>query len=581
MNSGLMTISDLFDGTKKFIIPKYQRAYAWEDEQIEDFFDDLYYHISAKKYFLGTILLKESKKIDDFEHLEVVDGQQRITTIVLFINQVIKKLENSLKNNKISIKIDKYIKYYDQYKLRLIENDNDFFQTYIIENKGNHNSKFTTPSQKRLFEANNNFREWLEDINIEEVEKMLSALESAEILIYSVKDSAEASLIFETTNDRGKGLTNLEKIKSHLMYKAYIAGGEKSNDLIDNIFSRFGEIYQVIERLNNVFEHKNLNFVSEDQICQYHFIAFQDWTQKKEYQNYFDTLKEIVNSYIQKNENDNLLYFIDEYSISLKEFFQSYEAVLNLNNIHLNSIFYLEYISGFYPLIVKAFILDKSTNKQDFNKILIAIEKFSFRVLAMKFKRSNDIDMTLNRAVRDFTGDFSDVLYFLTDKISEYSPKKVFLSKLKSKYFYYDYSNRAKNYIFWKYENLLRNNYQPKVALMPFEELNDKTEKYKITIEHITSQTPKNGLSFDEITENFEETYLHSLGNLTIDPKSSNSSKGNDIWDNKNKYYFEKAPFKSQLELSSFIKKTEKTWGVYSIKKRSKQIIDLIQDIWD
>jgi uncharacterized protein with ParB-like and HNH nuclease domain len=70
-----------------FEIPKYQRGYAWEIENIRELFDDVIESIkSNSNYYIGTIVL--SKSADD-ERFYVVDGQQRITTITLIINSTL------------------------------------------------------------------------------------------------------------------------------------------------------------------------------------------------------------------------------------------------------------------------------------------------------------------------------------------------------------------------------------------------------------------------------------------------------------------------------------------------------------
>ena len=93
MDSGLKSISSLFDGAKKLIIPIYQRNYAWEDQQWKDFWEDVYYHSPTQKYFFGTVLLKEALKDGDFETLEIVDGQQRVTTTTIFLYVLLRQLK--------------------------------------------------------------------------------------------------------------------------------------------------------------------------------------------------------------------------------------------------------------------------------------------------------------------------------------------------------------------------------------------------------------------------------------------------------------------------------------------------------
>src|SRR4051794_24766391 len=93
MDSGLKKISNIFQGEVIFTIPQYQRAYSWDKKQWNEFFEDLYYHNIDQKYFFGTLLLKDAGKEKSFNMIEVVDGQQRTTTITIFINVLLHLLE--------------------------------------------------------------------------------------------------------------------------------------------------------------------------------------------------------------------------------------------------------------------------------------------------------------------------------------------------------------------------------------------------------------------------------------------------------------------------------------------------------
>ena len=86
------TVFSLFSSKSQFIIPDYQRTFSWEKDQCEVFFDDLYEQSkSPRNYFFGNILLEENN--------EIVDGQQRLTTIVIFICSLINVLEEQKKRN--------------------------------------------------------------------------------------------------------------------------------------------------------------------------------------------------------------------------------------------------------------------------------------------------------------------------------------------------------------------------------------------------------------------------------------------------------------------------------------------------
>ena len=85
-------IMEFYNG-RYFEIPKYQRGYAWEKRNIRELFDDIVESIQSKSsHYIGTIVLS---KHEDTDHYYVVDGQQRITTISLIINELIRHLRKS------------------------------------------------------------------------------------------------------------------------------------------------------------------------------------------------------------------------------------------------------------------------------------------------------------------------------------------------------------------------------------------------------------------------------------------------------------------------------------------------------
>lgn len=82
LENGQKRISELFDGRKIFNIPKYQRAYAWEKQQLKDFVEDIENQKLDRSYFFGTILFQAQPRHEGFEVIDIVDGQQRITTLI-------------------------------------------------------------------------------------------------------------------------------------------------------------------------------------------------------------------------------------------------------------------------------------------------------------------------------------------------------------------------------------------------------------------------------------------------------------------------------------------------------------------
>lgn len=579
MDNGEKKISSLFDGRTVFNIPEYQRAYAWGESQLTDFVEDIQNQKIDRSYFLGTVLFEEKELEKNYEIIDIVDGQQRITTIIIFMAVLIKRLREESTNEDeledIELLFETYVKHKKQFKLRVLEEDNDFFHSYIV---GENNGKdyIRTPAQRRLYTARKYFVKYMSKLNKDELNAIRKKIdENSRVLVYSVKDTAEATLIFETTNDRGKGLTNLEKIKSFMMYKSYVASEDTPEQLLNTIRTRFSDIYKEYEKYENR--------IDEDSILQYHFIAHQDWS-GKEYQQYVGQVKEMVNRSIAKGNDSGALTFIDNYTVELKETFFSVHEILKSNLSELRDIFILSRTGNYWPLLIKTFKLDETEGKDKFKRVAKLLEIYSFRVYAVNQNKGNTGQSKLYSYAKNFTGDFANLEQLLKKVISDYSSNNIFKSNLSDSYIYDWMSTRDLSYFFWKYENYLRTTKQPKSSPMSEEEFITNDSKFKLSIEHIASQNPKKTIVKDisilpELSDEFKEEFLHSIGNLTIDPQSANSSKGNKIFEDKNEKYFRRAPFKTQNELEDFM--VEKEWTKESIVERKEILIEFALSQWN
>ncbi|MDR3542530.1 MAG: DUF262 domain-containing protein [Desulfosporosinus sp.] len=134
MESGPKKLKELFDGRKIFNIPSYQRAYAWEDSrQLPDLIEDIDNQSIGRDYFLGTILFQEhSEKQAGFDLIDIVDGQQRITTIIILMKVLLQKLKELMTNDDfithgLDLLIETYINNKSRPKLKELLPDNDFF----------------------------------------------------------------------------------------------------------------------------------------------------------------------------------------------------------------------------------------------------------------------------------------------------------------------------------------------------------------------------------------------------------------------------------------------------------------------
>ena len=117
-----------------FTIPNYQRAYAWDAEQLNIFMDDLKnyrsFSFQEKPYFLGTFLFSVDLRYHSFTNYFIVDGQQRLTTSILYVACLLRFL------NKRSIETSKWKELFigdrSCRRLKAIEPDNAFFDQYAL-----------------------------------------------------------------------------------------------------------------------------------------------------------------------------------------------------------------------------------------------------------------------------------------------------------------------------------------------------------------------------------------------------------------------------------------------------------------
>lgn len=586
MDNGKLRIDNIFNGKTFFSIPDYQRSYAWEEKQLRDFFEDYMNNYNSQEYYYGTILLQMTKK-DKKEFCDIVDGQQRFTTLIIFMKCLISRL-SSIEYDETAMLYKHFIKNGDLCILKLQADDNDFFSTVILDDKKASETK--TPAQKRLLYAKAFFEDKIKCCSDEQIEELLDRVCSTNVLIYLIQDSIEAAMIFETTNDRGKSLTNLEKTKSFLMYKASLCLDEPEQ-ILGKIQSRFSEVYRDFESMISL----NIG-VDENSVLQYNYIAYEKWktdSSIKEYTRYMEYFKNTVeelarNSNGAKEDKPLLSDYIENYTYNVQQSFSAYKSMYEGRYPEFMDIIALDRAASFMPLLIKCYRYDETNDKFKFRIICRLCEIFSFRVYVIFDKMANKLQSKWYSLARDFDGNFKNASDEIIAMIKDVESDDAFIQALTAPDFCTKYSSPEKNYFYWKYENYLRRTEQPVATPMTHEDLRQKeNKKLVMTIEHIVAQSnsgEKSKVITDALkidvgsVEVFDEKYLNSIGNLTLDPQSANSSKGKKDVDEKNSKYFAKAPYKCQNELEEFM--IDDVWTLESIKKRKAKLLTFAKELW-
>lgn len=200
----------------RFAIPFYQKAYTWDKEQFSQLKEDLQ-GCAGGDYYLGHFVFEQ-----DLDTLYVVDGQQRLTTSIIFFSAflyVIKSREAEwiITDQKETIQdlllnvSDYYLKdsRHNRQKFATTEYDNDFFIDTIIEHHNSvSNADLTSKSKVAIHRALCFFEEWLKECTIDDILSYVSSLENASITTFVVKDKLQARKIYAYHNDRGQRLSN-------------------------------------------------------------------------------------------------------------------------------------------------------------------------------------------------------------------------------------------------------------------------------------------------------------------------------------------------------------------------------------
>jgi len=204
--------------SREYQIPMFQREYSWEQEQCETLWDDLIYFHNEKdkkdKYFLGNIVVHP---IDESEKFSVIDGQQRLTTLLLLIRALfdnagtVKALEECLKiKDKLSSELTDNIRLNSD----VIEGDKKNLEKIILEGR-------CDDENSRLYINYDMFKkkisDWKQGKTSDELNKLiLTFLDNVVLLPILCETEDDALNIFETINNRGLSLSDADIFKSKL-----------------------------------------------------------------------------------------------------------------------------------------------------------------------------------------------------------------------------------------------------------------------------------------------------------------------------------------------------------------------------
>lgn len=551
------TIRGLFDTSIQFIIPVYQRAYSWQKDNWNVFLQDLMEQVGREnEYSYGNLLLETIKKDSEYD---VIDGQQRLTTLVIFMRALYNVLEEKQAKEEHLGDIEEFFEKKKRKRLRPVENDKACFDSIIIENK---TYTVTSNSQRCILDAKNHFTKELSKLDLNVLIKIKDIILDSKVNRLELQGKKEAALMFELQNNRGKDLTNMEKLKSYFMYQMYVnSPAEETDANVENVSNHFKEIYK------NVYDIKGLD---EDSILIYHCFAYLNVSYN--YRNLDDIKKELALS-------ENKIVWINNFTRELATTFANLKVLQTNDSEYYKKLYKVrrqDSLPAFtYPFIIKGYkYLGQDTAK--LNKLFHILEILVFRFQLMSSRA--DINSRLIDSLRSFQGDVESLRISIQSKMNESwhwsdNRTKDILSG-------WMYENPALHYILWEYEeSIQRKGY--KIGSIGIE--NEQ-------IEHISPQNPTNGEPLEtgydvddnnEYSEDFRNKYLNCLGNLMLISGSHNASIGNKPFIDKLNSYKENPLLNQQAEIKDFLENNEIVWKQIHIQKRLNRILTFAIDRWD
>ena len=544
----------------------------------------LFRHIASERF--GKIA-KTSLTI--FKRFDIIDGQQRLTTILILLREIISQLKaisaSDLKDEVEALE-KSYLKDGGHYKLNPLGTDGEFFHHVIIDDNKFLEDDSSTPSQRRLADAKTFFRQQL----VQEEKRQPSAyqaflvqlkqkVDDLQVIQYQVTSDADAIRIFETVNDRGRPLSNLEKTKSFLMHTSYL--GMEDEDAVaerlEELNSHFTGMYRHFDDVSGTKHMERLR-LTENDVQRYHFINYI--SPGDDSSRPLDSLKDNVRDMLKKDQNSSVEYAL-EYTKDLERSFFAVKCITDSfrNDSEggmLSKVFMSERMGNIFPLLIASW-LRFSEVPERIESILRLMEVFIVRVYLVGGSRSDTGESWFNRTangVHQGHLGYDELVDELNNMILNYQNDDRFRRNLAQEDVYNEFGSRPIKYLLSEYEVHLRKESDTSLALSTQEEI--LTAKYEV--EHIWAQNPSARIQGVEETQ--YEQHLHRLGNLTIASQSWNSSMGNKPFEEKRSQPKRKPSYANSSLLVQKELAKRRTWNVAAINKREKKIIEFSMQRW-
>ncbi len=539
------TVNDFFALTSTiFSIPVYQRNYTWEEENCKKLLQDIISISQNKKtHFMGSItyilhLIDDEKSLRKLQEFVIIDGQQRVTTIMLLL----KAIETKIPNEDIKKEIDNLLNLSGQ-KLRLkpIKSDKEAFDL-VMQNRSH--------EIQGVSHIKNNYKFFTKELDnyiskgyrIEEIYGAFLRLKIVAIGLELGEDDPQ--VVFESINATGVQLKGLDLIRNYLMM------GENSDNQ-----NRLYNTYWV--PLEDWLGEKDLN----DFILTYLRIYFEDKLKKEEREVYY-----ALKDHHRKNFPNDIQGLMSD----MREYGRIYQIFLDRDHYFLhrgdpqqlaNLRLHIKDLVKIKFGVAKPFVLRCA---RDFEEGKLDYENFHeiLQILISYFVRRS--------VCGDLTAALNKVLYSLYRQLENVSADalKRYLGKSVGQV---AFPNDDKIKVAFLVRNAYAANQVCKFILLEIEKLSnaEPPKEENLEVEHFYPKTPTQEWR-DRVGDyfTFEQDYLNNFGNLTL--SGQNQRLGNKSYEAKIALMEEY----SSLHLNDYFINNTHSWGIEEVRARSEYLAD-------
>ena len=565
-------IKDLLNDKFLFDIPDYQRAYSWNKDNLKQLIDDIMDSIGLNKennnvfeeyepYFIGSIVLCSKEYKDDGSGLyDVIDGQQRLTSIIILIATIRDLTKNEAYKNILSSLIyqkpNELMGIKESIRVRVRGKEAEFFKKYVLTDGGTDlineiDEKEISEAKQNMLNAIRTFKEVFVDENGEVLESKLDEftkyfLQKVVVVVITTDSFTSAFRLFNVINARGLPLTNADLLKSENLR---VISEDKRNiytDMWENIEQELGKdkLEQIIGFMRTMKQNRKATATVYEEFSKKIFVSEPDYIGV----NFVEHLKEIKNLYnkyinegnIELSSKDNSIYY------------------QNLVRIMRDFIPYDEWMVALIKFI------EKFKNDEDILEFLKVLEK---RIV---------IDWVNGNSFADRLARVYKILEVIdsSSSLEEIKKSNVFISDLERTTAYF--RNSLDDIEFYSKGRML----VPKYILirLDMEKRNGEILDYtnKIMLEHILPRNAKDAYWTTNFTVDERKNWCNKLGNLVIINGTKNTKLNNKAFAEKVEQYLSK---KSDFEITKEVLALN-DWKIESVAGRQESLMNRALNLW-